>query len=154
MVEFLDWLGREIEWFAVDTVSAESAEELARHFCLSPEGRRGLLPIIAGVAVAGHRCVLPQGVLDLAKSWGSRARDDAVGLSLARSDLSEREIVALAEEISTSDSLDTAVWRALKMASALSLKRASEFAIALLGRLGDGSSSEVEAGERRSPNSK
>lgn len=111
----------------------------------NPNGRRGLLPIIAGFAAAGCRCTLPKHVLDLAKSWSPRAKDDAIGLCLAGEDLYEVEVIALADEISKSDSLDTAVWRALNMASASSLKQAARFALALLALLADSSEREADA---------
>ncbi|MGH8604524.1 MAG: hypothetical protein ACREXR_17600 [Gammaproteobacteria bacterium] len=146
-VEFLDWLGRKEEWSSVDTPRRVLAEELIHHFCSNPEGRRGLLPIIAGFAAAGCRCALPQHVLDLAKSWSPRAKDDAIGLSLGRGDLTEAEIVALANEISTSDSLAVAVWRALKVGSASSLNQAAQFALALLQVVGDASEQEADAAD-------
>ena len=146
-VEFFDWLGREVEWLSVDTPRPELANELIHHFCSNPEGRRGLLPIIAKFAAAGCTCALPQHVLDLAKSWSPRAKDDAIGLSLARGELREAEIVALANEISKSDSLAIAVWRALRMASASSLNQAAQFALALLQVVGDASEQEADAAD-------
>lgn len=144
-VDFLDWLGREEEQFWVDIPRTELAEELIHHFCSNPDGRRGLLPIIAGFAAAGCRCTLPKHVLDLAKSWSPRAKDDAIGLGLAGGDVNVVEIIALAHEISKSDALDTAVWRALHMASASSLKQAANFALALLPVLADSSEREADA---------
>jgi hypothetical protein len=143
-LDFLDWLGREGVSLSVDSPRRELADELVRQFCCSPEGRRGLLPIIAEFTAAGCTCQVPQHILDLAKTWSPRAVDDAVGLGLVTDTLSEAEIVASANEISRSSSLHAAVWRALRMAAGSSSRRAAEFALALLAVLSD--SSEAGAG--------
>jgi hypothetical protein len=132
-IDFFNWLGREGKLVTSETPRRELVEGLIHHFCVNPEGRRGLLPIIAALAAAGCRCAVPRHILELAKSWSPCAKDDAIGLSLAGDEVVETEIVALAEEISKSASLDSAVWQALRMASASSLKQAARFALALLG---------------------
>lgn len=146
-IDFFDWLGREGTLVSIDTPRRELAEGLIHHFCANPEGRRGLLPIIAELAAAGCQCALPHHVLDLAKSWGSRDKDDAIGLSLAGAELDDPELANLAGEISKSGSLDFAVWRALRMASASSLKQAARFALAVLGVVADSSEGEADAAE-------
>src|SRR5262245_2421854 len=144
-VEFFDWLGREGGRGSVDIPRRELAEELIHHFCSNPEYRQGLLSIITEFALAGCKCQIPQHVLDQAKSWGAQAKDDAIGLSLASSNLSEAQITALANEISQSDALARAVWRTLRIASGSSLKQATRFALALLEILGEASEPEANA---------
>lgn len=146
-VDFFDWLGRKGSMVSIDAPRQDLAEQLINHFCSNPEGRRGLLPIIAELARAGCRCVLAAHVLGLVKSWDKQAKDDAIGLSLCRPDVSDSEIAALAKETLQSDVLERASWRALRMASVSSSKQAAKYALALLGELHDLSEAESDAAD-------
>jgi hypothetical protein len=83
----------------------------------------------------------------LAKSWGANAKDDAIALCLARPELSDQEITAFANELLQSNSVERAVWRALRIASVPSLKQAAKTALALLIQLRDSSKDEFYAAD-------
>jgi hypothetical protein len=147
-VEFLDWAGREGEWVSLEKPPRGMADELLHHFCLDPEGRRGLLPILAAFAAIGYRCELPQHLIERAMTWNSQAKSNAIGLALVRSDLHESEISRLARETFRSETLYRTTWQALVIASHSSLKQAAQFALALLGELSENSEGEADAAER------
>ena len=54
----------------------------------------------------------------------------------------------MADEISQCDSIEVAVWRALKMAGTSSLKQSAQFGLALFANLSDASEREAAAGDR------
>lgn len=147
-IDFLEWLGRQDYRFNLRAGSFPCADQLVHHFCSNPEGRRGLLSVIAKGAELGSKCVLSRDVLTIARSWGGRARDEAIALTLARDDISSNEIIDLANEIQGSTSLNYAVQRALRIASNTSSKQAVTFALALLEVLSGDSEIQVQAVDR------
>jgi hypothetical protein len=131
-VELFDWMGRQ-EGYHIE-VSSEwpFVEQVVHHFCSDPNSKRGLLPIIAAAAVSGTKCQVAKEVLETAKRWGEQARDDAITLSFARNDLSPNELRDLANELAKSRSLNSLLWRVLKVASTTSPKQAAVFTLELL----------------------
>jgi hypothetical protein len=88
-ISFFDWLGRQqisIESYR-SSRSWPYTEQLVHSFCSAPEERRGLLPLLAELAVAGYKCEVPREVLHLCYNWDERTKDDTTILSLARGDL-------------------------------------------------------------------
>jgi hypothetical protein len=147
-LDLFDWLGQANDLSLVDPPRPELVEDILHHFCSDPEGHKGLLRVIAEFAFDGIRCQIPKHALNLAKTWGPRYRDDAIGLALSRADLAEDEITALASEILSSDELALAVWRALRMAATSSLRQSALFSLALIDLLRGGSKRESDAAER------
>jgi len=146
-IDFFDWLGREGSMISIDIPRQDIAGQLIQHFSADPEGRRGLLSIIAELARAGCHCPLPWHALSLAMTWDTNSRDDAFALSLARPDVNDGEITAAARELLRSNSKERAVFRALRIASVPSLKQAAKLALAFLTQLQDLSEAESDAAD-------
>jgi hypothetical protein len=133
-LEFLEWIGRDSRHIQVHCRQAPTspAAKLTHHFSSDPQRKRGLLPIIAELAIAGAKCILSRETLQEARDLGDAERDYANILTMARDDLSLAEISESATALRRSVSSDRATSCALKVAVHTSLEQAANLAVALL----------------------
>ena len=127
-IGFLDLVGRGPHFIRIEHENSAFVDQLVHHFCSDPEGKKGLLPFIAAGAASGRRLVLPREVLETARGWSDRARQDADVLALAVEDLTEKEIGELARRLGA----EGAIWRALTVSSGVSTDREIAFALAVI----------------------
>lgn len=144
-VELLNWLGQQDYLFHIED-SNQVVEELIHRFCADPSSKRGLLPIITAASMSGIKCIVSRNSLEVAKHWGGDAKEQATALMLAREDVTEQELKILAGDIvKESESVASAVWRALAIASNASPMREAGIALELLERISPDDEARVDA---------
>jgi len=132
-IHFFDWLGRQQPLiFEPSDLFWPHTEQLVHSFSAAPEAQRGLLPLLAALAVSGNRCEVPQEVLRLCREWDDRSQDDAILLSLARGNCTTEEVNELAERIALNKSNYHILWRAFRILRRFPMERAASFGLAIL----------------------
>ena len=132
-IHFFDWLGRQQPLiFEPSDLFWPRTEQLVHSFSAAPEAQRGLLPLLAALAVSGNKCEVPQEVIRLCREWDDHSRDDAILLSLARGDWTSEEANELAERIARSKSSYHTLWRSFRILRRFPMERAASFGFAIL----------------------
>jgi len=137
----LDWIGL-LEWLGAKGVRVflrtrerwPHLEQVAAAFIAEPEGRPGLLSVLANVVRGGQQCVIPLHVLKKCQGWDSPLNRQASLLMLAQSDLEREDLERVAGDLNPIGGGNEEMWGALAAARVCSLQRATMLAVALRER--------------------
>lgn len=134
-VDFLDQMGRQqVRFYGRGTWPG--TEQLVHRFVDAPEVRRGLLPLLGALAVAGNKCEVPREILQVCREWGDNTKDTVVLLRLARGDWTSDEAHELAKDIVESEVARISVLRAFRiLRERFPMDRAASFALVLFQQL-------------------
>jgi hypothetical protein len=144
-IDILDEIGRSRFWISTRLAVCDVADELVHYLSVQPNERRGLLRIVTELAKNGCTPKVPHHILNTALTWDRPFREDAICLSLTRSDLKRSEMLSFAKNLTDSDFSVYQIYRALRILSHTSLSRAANFGILLLQHLPENSKQFVDA---------
>jgi hypothetical protein len=133
-IEYFNWLGQQ-HCNLMFSGNAPWMEDLVHQFCTDPQGKRGLLTVLAGAAECGNKCVIPQHILDAASALNDAAKRNAIILALANDGLKPQILHDLAKEVTSDVHGGWGFWHFTRAASIASPVQGALFSLAVRERL-------------------